>query len=236
MSEEEPTLSVQKKAEHLFGAFPYELKPTQDYLFTLYRFYDAEQQLLSNFESMSINDIKNIGDMIGFQNFHMSKQSKVFVKDWMKNRFEVSEKQFLEEFERWKSENHKDSQSSQEIEKIKKESVSEIMEKTPEIPDESTLVQKIKNIFDNYIELKSLPEECIEEPPHPVRFLQHRAECHEQIKNLKKSLKKSNHPLASSFKDSIYGSYLFSLEDSFPVGLRNPYLNLCVIYAFENKI
>lgn len=235
-----PVFSVQRKAEQLFGAFPYELKPTQDYLFTLYRFYDSEQQQLGNFESTTLNDIKNIGDMIAFQNFHMSKQSKEFIKDWMKNQFEVSEKNFLEEFEKWENENHQDSHASQEIEKIRKESISQIVEhvQTEVSVDDCvpTILDKIKKIFDDYVELKQLPEEWIEEPPHPVRFLQHRAECHEQIKNLKKSLRKSNHPLASSFKDTIYGSYLFSLEESFPIELRKPYLNLCIIYAFENKI
>lgn len=225
-----PEFSVQKKAESLFGTFPYELQPTQNYLFTLFRFYQSEAELCKNFESMKVNDIKNLGDMIGFQNFHTCKQSQTFIKDWMKNQFEISEKEFDEKFVEWNSTSPPDANSKDEMAKIRQDAIQAIH------LDADIVDQKIKKVFDHFVELRQVPEEWIEEPPHPVRFLQHRLECHEQIKKLKKSLIKTNHPLAPTFHTSIYGSYLFLLEETFPVELKKPYLNLSIIYAFENKI
>ena len=222
--------SVQKKAESLFGSFPYELQPTQNYLFTLFRFYEKESELCKSFESMKVNEIKNLGDMIGFQNYHMCKQSQTFIKDWVQKQFEISEKEFDQQFAEWKESNPPDANSKDEIQKIRNDCLKEI-DASPEKVDET-----IKKVFNHYIELRQVPEEWIEEPPHPVRFLQHRMECHQQIKKLKKSLTKTNHPLAPTFSSSIYGSYLFLLEEVFPIALKKPFLNLCIIYAFENKI
>jgi hypothetical protein len=53
------------------------------------------------------------------------------------------------------------------------------------------------------------------------------------MKKLRKSLKKTNHPLASIFPESLYGKYLFALEETFPIEYKTNYLNLCIIYAFR---
>jgi hypothetical protein len=232
MTSQDPNVefSVQKKAENKFGTFPYELKPTQNYLYTLYRFYQAEAELCNDFKDTRVNDIKTLGDMIGFQNYHTCRQSQTFIKDWMKNQFDLSEKDFDSAFQTWCLEDHPDANSKDEIQKIRLESVSAVN------LNEENVNQKIKKVFDHFLELRQVPEEWIEEPAHPVRFLQHRLECHNQFKKLVKSLTKTNHPLASTFPSSLYGSYLYLLEDSFPVELKKPYLNLCIIYAFENDI
>jgi hypothetical protein len=232
MSSPDPNIefSVQKKAESKFGIFPYELEPTQNYMFTLYRFYEQEKELCQSFASIKVNEIKNIGDLIGFQNYHTCQQSQNKIKEWAKNQFDLSNQDFDDRFHLWQSENHPDAHADNEISMIKETSYSQI-------PLDKDLVEEnIAKVFDHFQELSQVPEEWIESPPHPVRFLQHRMECHIQIKKLKKSISKTNHPLAPNFHKTIYGSYLFLLEECFPVEHRKPYLNLCVIYAFQKQI
>jgi hypothetical protein len=220
--------SVQKKAETLFGLFPYELEPTQDYLFTLYRFYSKEADLCKEFEKMQVNDIKNLADMIGFQNYHTCVQSKNFIKDWMERKFDLSKKDFDAKYTEWNDRGSPDTNAQTTIAEIENSAYAQI-------PIERSIVDKnIAKVFEHYEELRKVPEEWIEEPPHPVGFLHFRTECHHKIKKLRKSLLKTNHPLAPTFKDSIYGSYLFLIEETFPIELKKPYLNLCIIYAFRN--
>jgi hypothetical protein len=221
--------SVQHKAEKLFGTFPYELQPTQDYLFTLYRFYEKEAEEAKSFSDMKLNEIRNIGDMIGFQNYHTCVQSKKFVKDWMKNSSQISDKEFDSQYESWSLENKESVRAEKEIEKIENDAYEKIGKRRDETDE------IIKSIYENYDELMRLPEEWVAEPPHPVRFLQHRLECQVQMKKLRKSIQKSSHPLAPTFQESLYGRYLFQLEDSFPMDLKNPYTSLCIIYAFKKK-
>jgi hypothetical protein len=221
--------SIQQKAEKKFGTFPYELRPTKDYLFSLYRFYCEEEKLTESFSGLKVNEIKNLGDMIGFQNYHTSIQSKKFIKDWVKKSFEWSDSNFDKEWDLWKDSGKENVRAEDEIEKIYVENYNRLSH----LYSRDEIEEKIKNIFDLYDELKQVPEECIEEPPHPVRFLQHRMECQVQIKKLRKSLKKTNHPLATLFEDSLYGKYLFKLEETFPVEYKTNYLNLCIIYAFR---
>jgi hypothetical protein len=222
--------SVQQKAEKKFGTFPYELSPTKDYLFSLYQFYSEEEAQTQSFSGLQVQDIKNLGDMIGFQNYHTSIQSKKFIKDWVQKTFEWSEQTFEKEWEVWKTcPPNEPVQADKEIQKIDDDNYQPLSH----LYSREEVEERIKHIFDMYEELKKHPEECVEEPPHPVRFLQHRMECQVQLKKLKKSLKKTNHPLASIFHESLYGKYLFSLEETFPMEHKNYYLNLCIIYAFR---
>jgi hypothetical protein len=222
-------LSVQQRAEKKFGTFPYELSPTKDYLFTLYHFYSEEENLTKSFSEMKVQDIKNLGDMIGFQNYHTAIQSKKFIRDWVKKTFDWSEQMFEDEWILWNLNPILEVKAEDEIEKIYQESYQPLSH----LYSRDQIEDKIKNIFDLYDELRKVPEECVEEPPHPVRFLQHRIECQVQLKKLRKSLKKTNHPLASIFPESLYGKYLFALEESFPIEYKMNYLNLCIIYAFR---
>ena len=228
-SSSEMEFSVQQKAEKLFGTFPYELQPTQDYLFTLYRFYANEEQEAKSFSDMKLNEIRNIGDMIGFQNYHTCVQSKKFVKDWMKNSVQISDKEFDSQYASWIQENKESVRAEKEIEKIEQEAYEKIGKSREETD------KMIESIYEAYDELMKLPEEWVAEPPHPVRFLQHRLECQVPMKKLKKSIQKSSHPLAPTFEESLYGKYLFQLEDCFPIELKNPYMNLCIIFAFKKK-
>jgi hypothetical protein len=222
--------SIQQKAEKKFGTFPYELSPTKDYLFSLYQFYLEEEENTQSFSKLQVPDIKNLGDMIGFQNYHTSIQSKKFIKDWVKKTFDWSDQTFDQEWNKWQMSPPADVvKAEHEIEKIYEESYQPLSS----LYTREQVEERIKNIFDLYDELRKVPEECIEEPPHPVRFLQHRVECQVQLKKLRKSLKKTNHPLASIFHESLYGKYLFMLEDTFPIEYKMNYLNLCIIYAFR---
>lgn len=221
--------SVQQRAEKKFGTFPYELTPTKDYLFALYHFYSEEEELTKSFSELKVPDIKNLGDMIGFQNYHTCIQSKKFMRDWAKRTFDWSEQMFEDEWTKWKLHPNLEVKADEEMANIYEQSYQPLSH----LYSLEQVEQKIKNIFDLYDELKKVPEECIEEPPHPVRFLQHRVECQVQLKKLRKSLKKTNHPLASIFPESLYGKYLFSLEEAFPIEYKTNYLNLCIIYAFR---
>ena len=222
-------LSVQQRAEKKFGTFPYELPPTKDYLFSLFQFYFEEEEKTKSFSDLKITDIKNLGDMIGFQNYHTSIQSKKFIKDWVKKVFDWSDQNFEEEWSNWSLNPPTEVKAEVEIQKIYDQSY----ESLSKYYSREQLEEKLKSIFDTYEELRKVPEECIEEPPHPVRFLQHRIECQVQLKKLRKSLKKTNHPLASIFQDTLYGKYLFTLEEAFPIEYKTNYLNLCIIYAFR---
>jgi hypothetical protein len=222
-------LSLQKKAEKKFGTFPYELKPTKDYLFSLYRFYLEEEKQVESFQHLKIQDIKNLGDMIGFQNYHTCQQSKKFIKDWVIRTYDWSNPTFEQELEKWLNNPVENVNSDQEIQKIYDCSIEETQINRSQVEN---IIQEVFNLYD---ELVQHPEECVDPPPHPVQFNQHRLECQVQMKKLKKSLQKSNHPLASSFDQTLYGKYLFLLERSFPVEKKNAYLNLCIIYAFYNQ-
>lgn len=222
-------ISIQQKAEKKFGTFPYELAPTKDYLFALYHYYSQEEELTKMFSELKVQDIKNLGDMIGFQNYHTCIQSKKFIKDWVKRTFDWTDQIFETEWSQWQQHPNENVKAEEEIEKIYEQNYQGLSH----LYTREQIEEKLKSIFDLYEELKQVPEECVEEPPHPVRFLQHRVECQVQLKKLKKSLKKTNHPLASVFHESLYGKYLFTLEDSFPVEYKTNYLNLCIIYAFR---
>jgi len=228
---ESSDFSVQQKAEKLFGIFPYELPPTKDYLFCLYRFYSEEEEKCQSFSKLTIHDIKQLGDMIGFQNYHTCIQSKKFIRDWVKKTFDWSEQTLDQEYANWIQSAPENVRAEQEIEKIYEQSFQGISE----CISKDALEEKLKNIFDMYDELIKHREECIEEPPHPVRFVQYRLECQVQMKKLKKSLKKTNHPLASIFEDTLYGKYLFLLDELFPIEYKTNYLNLCIIYAFKRS-
>ena len=221
-------ISVQQRAEKQFGTFPYELTPTKNYLFSLFQFYSEEEEKTTSFSKLTIHDIKNLGDMIGFQNYHTSIQSKKFIKDWVKKSFDWSDQTFESEWSNWiLSPVHV--RAEDEIEKIYEENYRALSH----LLTKEQLEEKFKNLFEQYEELKKHPEECVEEPPHPARFLQYRLECQTQLKKLKKSLRKTNHPLASLFHETLYGKYLFALEEMFPIEYKLNFLNLCIIYAFR---
>ena len=223
-------LSLQQKAEKRFGTFPYELKPTRDYLFSLYRFYLEEEKLVESFQNLKLQDIKNLGDMIGFQNYHTCQQSKKFIKDWVMKSNDWSNADFEDQLQNWLSNPVENVSSEKEIEKIYQESLSKLGDS-----DSSTVEATLKQVFELYEDLVAHPEECINPPPHPVQYNQHRLECQVQMKKLKKSLQKTNHPLASTFDQTLYGKYLFLLDRVFPIEHKSAYLNLCVIYAFRNQ-
>jgi hypothetical protein len=224
--------SLQEKAKKKFGVFPYELAPTKDYLFTLYRFYCEEQEKCEQFSELKVNEIKNLGDMIGFQNYHTCIQGRKFIRDWLKNTNEWSEQNFEQEWVLWKRNPVENVRAEGEIEKIYEQSYQGISH----LLTREQMEEKLKNIFDMYEELMKHKEECVEEPPHPARFFQYRLECQVQMKKLKKSLKKTNHPLASTFQDTLYGKYLFTLDEIFPIEYKKNFLNLCVIYAFKKQL
>jgi len=219
--------SVQQKAEKLFGIFPYELPPTKDYLFTLYKFYTEEQEKCESFSKMTIQDIKHLGDMIGFQNYQTCVQSRNFIRDWAKKTFEWSDQNLEQELNSWIQ--PAGLRAEHEIQKIYDQSIQGIP------VSKESIEENLKMIFEMYEELLKHREECIEEPPHPARFVQYRLECQVQMKKLKKSLKKTNHPLASIFPETLYGKYLFTLDEFFPIEYKTNYLNLCIIYAFQRS-
>ena len=221
--------SVQQKAEKLFGVFPYELPPTKNYLFTLYRFYLEEQDKCKSFAEMTIHNIKHLGDMIGFQNYQTCVQSIKFIRDWAKKTFEWSDKTMEQEFVQWNLNPPQNIRAELEIEKIYDESCKSLSH----LYSKEEIKQKLNSIFDQYDELMQHREEWIVEPPHPARFVQYQQECQVQIKKLKKSLKKTNHPLAEIFHETMYGKYIFTLDDSFPIEYKTNYLNLCLIHAFH---
>jgi hypothetical protein len=223
--------SVEQKAQKKFGIYPYELTPTKDYLFALYQFYLDEKQLCESFSSIELKNIKNLGELLGFQNYHTCVQSLTFIKDWIKKSFDFSEQEFETQWSQWQKSHPEEIKAEIEMEKVYQEHLQKVSSKF----SESQLVSLFQEIFDLFEECKNHPEECYQTPPHPIQFLQHRLEFQQEMKKLRKSIKKSQHPLASTFDTTIYGKYLNLLEDSFPVEYKTPLLNLCIIYAFRNK-
>jgi hypothetical protein len=223
--------SVEQKAQKKFGIFPYELSPTKDYLFALYQFYQEEKVLCEDFSKIELKNIKNLGELLGFQNYHTCVQSLTFIKDWVKKSFDFSDQQFETEWTNWNNSPPIEVKAEIEMEKVYQEQLQKVSSKL----DETQLISLFQEIFELYDECKAHPEECYQEPPHPIQFLQQRLEFQTQMKKLRKSIKKSNHPLASTFDTSLYGKYLNLLEDSFPLDLKTPLFHLCIIYAFRNK-
>jgi hypothetical protein len=223
--------SVEQKAQKKFGIFPYELSPTKDYLFALYQFYEQEKELCSSFEKLELKNIKNMGDLLGFQNYHTCVQSLTFIKDWVKKSFDLSDQQFESNLKSWKENQPNEVKAEVEMEKVYQEHLFEVSHQFTE----NQLENLFQEVFELYEECKNHPEECFQEPPHPLLFLQKRLEFQNQMKKLRKSVKKSNHPLACTFDSSLYGKYLNLLEDSFPTELKNSLFNLSIIYAFRNK-
>jgi hypothetical protein len=223
--------SVEQKAQKKFGIFPYELSPTKDYLFALYQFYQEEKELCESFSTIELKNIKNLGELLGFQNYHTCVQSITFIKDWIKKSLDYSEQEFESNWIQWQKSPPSEVKAELEMEKVYQEHLQKVSSKF----NESQLLSLFQEVFELYDECKSHPEECYQEPPHPIQFLQNRLEFQNEMKKLRKSVKKSNHPLASTFSTSLYGKYLNVLEDSFPVELKTPLLNLSIIYAFRNK-
>jgi hypothetical protein len=223
--------SVEQKAQKKFGIFPYELSPTKDYLFALYQFYEEEKVLCESFSNIELKNIKNLGELLGFQNYHTCVQSLTFIKDWIKKSFDWSDQDFDTNLKQWQQSPPSEVKAEVEMEKVYQDHLQKVSCKL----SESELLSLFQEVFDLYEECKTHPEECYQEPPHPIQFLQNRLEFQTQMKKLRKSIKKSNHPLASTFDTSLYGKYLNLLEDSFPVDLKNSLLNLSIIYAFRNK-
>jgi hypothetical protein len=227
--------SVEQKAQKKFGIFPYELSPTKDYLFSLYQFYQEEKDLCSSFSTLEIKDIKNLGDLIGFQNYHTCVKSLDFLKDWVKKAFDWSDSEFETQKAEWIANPPPLVQADVEMEKVYQNSLKNVISSSSSLTSEESIQNLFQEIFELYDECKAHPEECYQEPPHPIQFLQMRLEFQTQMKKLRKSIKKSNHPLAPTFETSLYGKYLNLLEDSLPVALKKQLLDLCIIYAFRKQ-